>query len=166
MVETHTDSEGGLEYTYTLGEEYASVTSYTESVKDVRILSKITVDGVDYNVTSIAADVFKGKAIESLVIEEGVTVIPASEFENCTALRTVSLPLSVSLIGEASFKGCSSLESVTIAVSDDSAVRSRGIGSSAFEDCVSLKSITTHPSLSPWTKINNQIGRASCRERV
>ena len=162
MVETYTDSEGGLEYTYTLGEEYASVTSYNESVKDVRILSKITVDEVDYNVTSIAADVFKGKAIESLVIEEGVTVIPASEFENCTALKTVSLPLSVSLIGEASFKGCSSLESVTIAVSDDSAVRSRGIGSSAFEDCVSLKSITTHPSLSPWTKINNQNFKSHC----
>ena len=140
----------------------AVVNEWIDSVKDVKILSKITVDGVDYAVTSIAADVFKGKAIESLVIEEGVTAIPASEFENCTALKTVSLPLSVSLIGEASFKGCSSLESVTIAVSDDSAVRSRGIGSSAFEDCVSLKSITTHPSLSPWTKINNQNFKSHC----
>ena len=156
-AENYTDpGEGGCTYSYTPGAETATVTGYVESVKSVTILSKITVDDVDYNVTAIDADVFKGKAIESLVIEEGVTVIPASEFENCTALKTVSLPLSVSLIGESAFKGCSSLESVTIAVSDDSAVRSRGIGSSAFEDCVSLKSITTHPSLTPCAKLNGK----------
>ena len=158
---TYVDETNGVKYVVDENGN-AIVNEWIDSVKAVKILSKITVDEVDYNVTSIAADVFKGKAIESLVIEEGVTVIPASEFENCTALKTVSLPLSVSLIGEASFKGCSSLESVTIAVSDDSAVRSRGIGSSAFEDCVSLKSITTHPSLSPWTKINNQNFKSHC----
>jgi|GEM_PF-6861209 hypothetical protein len=157
-AENYTDpgEGGGCTYSYTPGAETATVTGYVESVKSVTILSKITVDGVDYKVTAIAADVFKGKAIESLVIEEGVTAIPASEFENCTALKTVSIPLSVSLIGESAFKGCSSLESVTIAVSDESAVRSRGIGSSAFEDCVSLKSITTHPSLTPCAKLDGK----------
>ena len=147
MVETYTDSEGGLEYTYTLGEAYASVTSYNESVKDVRILSKITVDGVDYNVTSIAADVFKGKALETIVIEEGVTAIPASEFEGCTSLKSVTIPQSVTSIGESAFKGCTALGTVAITVSDSSADASRTIGASAFEGCTSLKTVSTHPSI-------------------
>lgn len=145
-AETYSDM-GGCTYSYTPGDETAIVTGYVESVKDVKILSKITVDEVDYTVTSIAADVFKGKALESLVIEEGVTAIPASEFEGCTALKTVSIPLSVTTVGDAAFKGCTALESVTIAVSDQSAAGSRVFGASVFEDCSSLKTVTADPSL-------------------
>ena len=45
-AETYSDMEG-CTYSYTPGDETAIVTGYVESVKDVKILSKITVDGVD-----------------------------------------------------------------------------------------------------------------------
>ena len=150
-TEQYVYAEGGLEYAYSSDTEVASVISYDGIAKDVKILSKITVDGVDYAVTSIAADVFKGKALESIVIEEGVTAIPASEFEGCTALKTVSIPLSVTAVGDAAFKGCTALKTVTIAVdvSDDATIGTRTIGSSAFENCTSLESVTSDPSLIP-----------------
>ena len=150
-TEQYVYAEGGLEYAYSSDTEVASVISYDGIAKDVKILSKITVDGVDYAVTSIAADVFKGKALESIVIEEGVTAIPASEFEGCTALKTVSIPLSVTTVGDAAFKGCTALKTVTIAVNGDidTTFGTRNLGVSAFENCTALESITSHPSLVP-----------------
>ena len=46
-TEQYVYAEGGLEYAYSSDTEVASVISYDGIAKDVKILSKITVDGVD-----------------------------------------------------------------------------------------------------------------------
>ena len=73
--------------------------------------------------------------ITDVVIQNGVTNIPSSAFENCHTLTSVTMPDSVTSIGWGAFSGCSSLASVTIPDSVTS------IGWDAFYGCSSLTSI-------------------------
>jgi len=52
------------------------------------------------------------KALTSVTIQDGVTVIPARMFYGCSALKTISIPDSVKKIGSAAFDDCSGLTSV------------------------------------------------------
>ena len=72
--------------------------------------------------------------IKAVVIEEGVTSIGSSAFENCAALTSVTISDSVTTIGDSAFSGCNGLKSIAI---PDSVTT---IGDSAFSDCTSLTS--------------------------
>ena len=74
--------------------------------------------------------------IINIVINEGVTSIGYSAFDNCHNLSSVTIPDSVTSIGESVFYACNSLNGITIPDSVTS------IGSSAFGGCESLTSIT------------------------
>ncbi len=74
--------------------------------------------------------------IESVTMEEGITVIGDSAFVSCTNLKTLTLPEGLTSIGKMAFWNCKSLETLVI----PSTVTS--IGSFAFSDCVALKSVT------------------------
>ena len=50
----------------------------------------------------------------SITIPNGVTAIPSSAFNGCSALTSITIPDSVTSIGGYAFSGCSSLESITI----------------------------------------------------
>ena len=52
--------------------------------------------------------------IERVIVEEGVTKIPARLYCNATALKELVLPTSLAEIGAQAFIGCSSLEELTI----------------------------------------------------
>ncbi|ONI46058.1 hypothetical protein AN641_02485 [Candidatus Epulonipiscioides gigas] len=71
-------------------------------------------------------------------IINGITVlgIGANTFEDCTALKTVTLPDSVTSIGASAFSGCSALTTITMLENITS------IGANAFEDCTTLSAIT------------------------
>ena len=71
--------------------------------------------------------------IKHVVIEEGITGIYASAFENCSKIETVTIPNTVTFIGGRAFSGCSSLKSVEI---PDSVTT---LGDSAFAYCSSLE---------------------------
>lgn len=75
------------------------------------------------------------KQIKSVIINDGVTSIGDSAFDNCTGLTSVTIPDSVTSIGSSAFNGCSGLTSVTIPDSVTS------IGSSAFHGCYGLTSL-------------------------
>ncbi|MCD8357767.1 MAG: leucine-rich repeat protein [Oscillospiraceae bacterium] len=75
-------------------------------------------------------------SIISVVIENGVTNIGSTAFEECTNLTNVTIPDSVTSIGDSAFWGCSSLTGITLPGSVTS------IGIYVFSGCSSLTSIT------------------------
>ncbi len=136
--------------TYTAGSNNtATITAYDNTTKAVTIKAKVTIDGTEYNVTSIPKGIFNGKSIETLAIEEGITTIIKEAFKGCTALTSVSIPKSVTTIGDSAFNGCTLLNNVTITVSDDDTACSRSIGKNAFAYCTKLTEFPSHPSLTP-----------------
>lgn len=56
----------------------------------------------------------KAKEIKKLVIAEGITRIGDGNFEECPALRSVSLPSTLTAIGDRAFSNCNRLKSVTL----------------------------------------------------
>ena len=79
--------------------------------------------------------------LKTVVIEEGVTTIPANAFYGCSSLTSVTIPASVTTIGQDAFQDCYSLTSVTIPASVTT------IGQDAFQDCYSLTSVTIPASV-------------------
>ena len=89
------------------------------------------------NVTQIRNEAFAGSGLESVTLPEGLTYYSGSDpellkyyywsiFENCTSLKSVTLPDDMTTIGNSMFQGCSSLTEITL---PDSLVR---IGNNAF----------------------------------
>jgi hypothetical protein len=75
-------------------------------------------------------------SIITVIIENGVTVIPDFVFESCVNLRKVNLPSSLTSIGMSAFWCCKSLAEINLPSSLTS------IGGYAFGYCESLKEIT------------------------
>ena len=98
----------------------------------------------DYNDGSPAAQ--KKDNVKKVVIEDGVTSIGESAFENCSNLTSITIPGSVTSIGNYAFYKCTGLTSITIPDSVTS------IGNYAFYDCKSLTNITIPDSV---TSIGN-----------
>ncbi|MDR2804423.1 MAG: leucine-rich repeat protein, partial [Dysgonamonadaceae bacterium] len=74
--------------------------------------------------------------IKTLAIEEGVTNVGKSAFQNCGSLTSVTISESVTSIEDFAFQACGSLTSITI----PSGVRSIGYRTFAF--CYNLTSVT------------------------
>ena len=66
-------------------------------------------------VVGIAANVFKGKSVKTIVIPPSITTIGTSAVEGCAALTTVTLSDYVKTIGTAAFKNCRKLAVMKIA---------------------------------------------------
>lgn len=79
---------------------------------------------------------FKDSYIETAVIEDGATIIPAHLFNKASYLREVSIPDSVTHIGRGAFESCTSLIEINIPDSVTS------IGYYAISNCSNLKKIT------------------------
>ena len=82
------------------------------------------------------------------VIPDGITIIPAYTFRNCTGLTSVTIPDGVTSIGYEAFRGCTGLTSITIPDSVTS------IESDAFEDCRSLQTVYYGGTQSQWNNIS------------
>ena len=90
-----------------------------------------------YTVSAIGNCVFENcTSLKSITIPNGVTSIGASAFSSCTSLESITISNSVTTIESFAFKACRALKSITIPNSVTS------IGSHAFEYCTSLESIT------------------------
>lgn len=93
-----------------------------------------------YKVTGIDPGAFKGMSISSVTLPSSVEVVSDNAFQNCTSLRSVSMPGVVS-IGMYCFDECSSLSSVGVSTS------LKRIGSSAFKECTALSSFSIPTSV-------------------
>ncbi|KAA6303657.1 MAG: hypothetical protein EZS26_000208 [Candidatus Ordinivivax streblomastigis] len=110
----------------------------------------LTVSGAgamaDYTYNNTAPWYSSRAAIQTVVINEGVTSIGNYAFYYCTGLTSVTIPSSVTSIGVGAFYFCTGLTSVTIPGSVTS------IGNDAFSSCTGLTSLTIPSSV---TSIGN-----------
>ena len=79
--------------------------------------------------------------IHTVVVEEGITHIGDSAFEDIQALTAVTLPSTVTSIGDGAFAGDSSLAEISLPENLEM------IDRDAFEDCTSLKEIVLPEAL-------------------
>ena len=153
-IQAQTATVDGINYRFYSSAKRAIVTGITIS-GDIVIPEKITVDGVEYSVTSIGSGAFQDcKAITSVTMPS-VTSIGSQAFSDCSNLTSVTMP-SVTSIEVQTFSGCSSLTSVAmpsvtsihyLAFHSCSSLTSvtmpsvTSIGSQAFTSCSSLTSV-------------------------
>ena len=107
----------GIYYSLNSDTKTAEVTKYFSKKYsgDIVIPSSVTVEGINYKVTSIAASSFTGcKDLTSITIPNSITTIGKKAFENCTALTSVTIPDGVTSIGDLAFWGCTGLTSLTV----------------------------------------------------
>jgi hypothetical protein len=84
------------------------------------------------------ADCIAGKnSTVSLVVESGVTGIPATGCYNWANLVNISLPSSLTTIGYNAFRNCSKLESVMFGAST-----AISLGSDIFYECTALTNVS------------------------
>lgn len=94
------------------------------------------------SVTVIADSAFYGSAnLTSITIPNTITEIGSTTFTGCTSLTDITIPSSVTSIGPHSFMDCTSLTDITIPGNVTS------IGTNAFADCTSLTNITLPKSV-------------------
>ena len=95
----------------------------------------------NYDYNDNPSPVYNNSNVKKVVIEDGVTSIGNSAFNECISLTSITIPDSVTSIGTYAFSGCRSLTSITIPDSVTS------IGASAFNSCSGLTSITIPDSV-------------------
>lgn len=102
-------------------------------------LGTVTIDSVN----NMGTNVFEYSDVENVTFTENVDLInnklPNNTFNNCTELRTVTLPSVIIRIGDAAFTKCSSLESVDLQYIVE-------LGSRAFYQS-GLTSLTLHSGI-------------------
>ena len=81
----------------------------------VEIPDTVTINGVEYKVTSIAKNAFKNnKQVTEVSIGKNVTSIGDNAFAGCSALKKVTIAENMVSIGKNAFKGCKKLKTITI----------------------------------------------------
>ena len=130
-IQAQTATVDGIKY-YLNSDKTAEVTK-SNVTGDIVIPEKITVDGVEYSVTSIGYEAFREcKALTSVKMPS-VTHIGVDAFFGCSSLASVDMP-SATHIGVHAFRGCSSLTSV--AMPSVTSIKEQG-----FNGCSSLTSV-------------------------
>lgn len=113
--------------------------SKTTDTANVVIPDTLTINGVQYKVTTIAANAFKGNTkIKTIKLGKYIKQIDSNAFSNCKNLTKVTISDSVTKIGKKAFYNCKKL--TTVSLSGKSKLTE--IGDSAFYNCSKLKKIT------------------------
>ena len=132
----------GINYELNKGAKTAEVTRNDYSGA-LTVPSGITVEGVEYAVTSIGYAAFEYcTGLTSVDIPNSVTTIGNRAFHDCTGLTSVTLGNSVQGINTFAFFGCTGLTTLTIPESVTN------IGNNAFGECVNLSRVSIPESLS------------------
>ena len=115
---------------------------YTKPTGELVIPGSVTYNNVEYIVTAIARNTFRGcNGLTSVTIGNTVTSIGEYAFYYCNGLTSISLGNSVVSIEDYTFESCSGLISIEIPNSVIS------IGYRAFYDCINMTSVTLSNSL-------------------
>ena len=105
------------------------------------ILPQVETVYIQDNVTVIGANTFKGCVNLTEVLWDKIETIGANAFEGCISLVEVSLPASLKQLGQNAFIGCNKLEKVELWEGLES------IGADAFDGCVELKRLALPASV-------------------
>ena len=137
------------------------VTLSDSAFRNCTNLSSITT-----NQTTLVASSFRGC---TSLVEANLNRVYFMEgwvFSGCTSLTSVTLPDTIISIGGWAFGGCTNLEEVTVLNRQEDGV---SLGNGVFAGCSKLDSITSYADgfdCNRGNPFSNEIGRASCRERV
>ena len=122
------------EFKYTIKDDNtAELSQYCGNGGAVVIPATATINGQEYNVTSIGSNAFSDKgSVTSVTIGDNVETIGQSAFSGCYHLASVTFGKKVKTIGASAFFNCDDLGSVTIGGNVET------IGNDAFNDCGNL----------------------------
>ena len=82
---------------------------------NVVIPAAVTHDGTTYSVTAIGERAFEQcSGLRSVTIPGSVTIIASIAFWNCSGLRSMTIPSSVTLIKDRAFYGCTGLTNIVV----------------------------------------------------
>lgn len=139
--------DGNLQYTI-LDESartaYVRRNVYTaeSSVIDITISPTVTINEIEYNVTTIYASAFNGCALKNVTIPSSIISIGAGAFINCGSLKTVVFDFQHDVtIGASAFEQCGALKSVTFPQGLTT------IPAELFKYCANISSITIPESV-------------------
>ena len=91
------------------------LSSYIGNDSILTIPEKITIDGIDYSVTSIGNSAFNGNThLLSVNVPNFITDIGNGAFSDCSGLSSINIPNSITNIGSGAFYNCTNLASVII----------------------------------------------------
>lgn len=97
----------------------------------------VTINGTEYNITSVARAAFSNNAnITSVHLPDGCVNFAAQQFANCTALKSVRFPADLTKFSGYLFYGCTALEELVIPGSITT------LAQDLITNCTSLKKIT------------------------
>lgn len=135
------DSDGKAIYKVTVSDSTGACVEYMASINKnattITIPDTITLNGVTYQVTSIAKNAFKNnKKLKKITIGNNIKTIGDNAFYGCTKLKTVKMGKNVTTIGNKAFYNCKKLTSFTIPS------KVNKIGKQAFYKCSKLEKIT------------------------
>lgn len=109
----------------------------TENVTTVTIPSTVTIEGVEYTVTAIGNEAFRGyRNLTSVTLPNTLTTIGDWAFYYCKNLTSMTIPNSVTSIGDYTFVHCENMTSITL---PNTLTR---ISEEMFHSCYKLASIT------------------------
>ena len=108
----------------------------------VVIPDTVTIDGVEYAVTSIAKNAFKNnKKLTKVKIGRNVKSIGESAFSGCKKLSKVELDVNLTKIGKNAFRNCKRLKTITI---KSTKLNKKNVGKGAFKG-ISSKAVFKVP---------------------
>ncbi|MCR5829823.1 MAG: leucine-rich repeat protein [Lachnospiraceae bacterium] len=158
-------SEYNAKYTVIEGGDVSGKVGILEYIAPIKkktkhtVYSKVTIDGITYKVTSIAANAFKNNTkITKIGIGSYVTSIGEKAFYGCSALEKVTMGKRVTTIGAKAFYKASALEEVII---KSKKLKAANIGESVWKKAGSENGITfTVPSskVKSYTKLFGKFG--------
>ena len=131
-IQAQTATVDGINYNLNADAKTAEVTK-SNATGDIVIPEKITVDGVEYSVTSIGYQAFMECTALTSVKMPSVTSIGSSAFQSCSNLISVSIPLVATLF-DGAFQTCTNLISVEMPLVT-------AINNYAFNGCSNLTSV-------------------------
>ena len=118
------------------------IVSGARSLTTVYYYSSAECSPIAFNNAPIKKVVFGGTIafkisvhVEEIVFSDTITHIPSRTFENCQALKSITIPEGITSIGDRAFADCTNLTYISL---PDTLTE---IGSFAFSNCKSLKSI-------------------------
>ena len=103
--------------------------------KGVKYLPGVYLDGTSWDNWALFGEC---RALESVILHDGLEGIGERSFWGCSNLKEIKLPPTVKTIDERAFDGCSSLKEIRI----PSSVQS--IGDNAFNGCANLNKVYTY----------------------
>ncbi len=97
------------------------------------------------------------KSLIEVTLHEGITLIGASAFQDCTSLPSITLPSTVTSIQQWAFKNCSSLSTLTCLATTPPTYNSVSLPSTITAIYVPSGSVSAYQSASGWSSFAAKI---------